>query len=74
MDRRKQREIAGMGGKAAHMKGTAHQWTSDEAKEAGRKGGIASHRRKQQRAALALVNTRQMHVSRTAAVGSSRVG
>jgi uncharacterized protein len=46
MDRNKQREIASKGGKAAHQKGTAHEWTSDEAREAGRKGGVASHRRK----------------------------
>jgi general stress protein YciG len=48
MDRSKQREIASKGGKAAHQKGTAHEWTSEEAREAGRKGGMASHRRKQQ--------------------------
>jgi uncharacterized protein len=38
----KQREIASKGGKAAHRKGTAHQWSSDEAREAGRKGGQIS--------------------------------
>jgi len=48
MERAKQREIASRGGKAAHQKGTAHEWTSEEAREAGRKGGMASHRRKQQ--------------------------
>ena len=48
MDRSKQRDIASKGGKAAHQKGTAHEWTSEEAREAGRKGGMASHRRKQQ--------------------------
>ena len=47
MDRRKQQEIASKGGKAAHQKRTAHEWTSEEAREAGRKGGMASHRRKQ---------------------------
>jgi len=47
MDRSKQRDIASKGGKAAHQKGTAHEWTSEEAREAGRKGGMASHRRKQ---------------------------
>jgi uncharacterized protein len=46
MDRNKQREIASKGGKAAHQKGTAHEWTTEEAREAGRKGGMASHRRK----------------------------
>jgi general stress protein YciG len=47
MDRAKQREIASKGGKAAHEKGTAHEWTGEEAKEAGRKGGAASHRNAQ---------------------------
>ena len=48
MDPAKQREIASKGGRAAHQKGTAHEWSSEEAREAGRKGGMASHRRKQQ--------------------------
>ena len=48
MDRGKQREIASKGGKAAHQKGSAHEWTSEEAREAGRKGGMASHKRKQE--------------------------
>jgi uncharacterized protein len=43
MDRDKQREIAGKGGRAAHVRGTAHEWTSEQAREAGRKGGRASH-------------------------------
>ena len=41
MDEDKQREIASKGGKAAHEKGTAHEFDSAEAKEAGRKGGQA---------------------------------
>jgi general stress protein YciG len=48
MDRSKQREIARKGGKAAHQKGTAHEWTSEEARDAGRKGGIASHQRRRE--------------------------
>jgi uncharacterized protein len=48
MDRLKQKEIASKGGKAAHQKGTAHEWTSEEAREAGRKGGMASHRRRKE--------------------------
>jgi general stress protein YciG len=39
MDAEKQREIARKGGRAAHEKGTAHEFTSDEARAAGRKGG-----------------------------------
>jgi general stress protein YciG len=46
MDPSKQREIASRGGRAAHIKGTAHEWSCDEAREAGRKGGFASQRRK----------------------------
>ena len=56
MDRGKQREIASKGGKAAHQKGTAHEWTSEEAREAGRKGGMASHRRKQEQTSTATVD------------------
>jgi len=48
MDRAKQRDIASKGGRAAHQKGTAHEWTSEEARDAGRKGGIASHRRRRE--------------------------
>ena len=44
MDAAKQREIASKGGKAAHAKGTAHEFTSDEARVAGRKGGEAVSR------------------------------
>jgi general stress protein YciG len=41
MDPERQRQIASEGGKAAHEKGTAHEFTSEEAREAGRKGGQA---------------------------------
>ena len=44
MDPTKQREIASKGGRAAHAKGTAHEFTSDEARVAGRKGGEAVSR------------------------------
>jgi hypothetical protein len=42
MSPEKQREIASKGGRAAHEKGTAHEWTADEARQAGRKGGQVS--------------------------------
>ena len=42
MSPEKQREIASKGGRAAHEKGTAHEWTADEARAAGRKGGQVS--------------------------------
>jgi hypothetical protein len=42
MSPEKQREIASKGGRAAHEKGTAHEWTADEARSAGRRGGQVS--------------------------------
>ena len=48
MDPQKQREIASKGGKAAHQKGTAHEFTSEEARVAGRKGGAASRAKRSQ--------------------------
>ena len=39
MDPQKQREIASAGGRAAHRQGVAHEWSSEEARDAGRKGG-----------------------------------
>lgn len=39
MDKERQREIASRGGRAAHVKGTAHEFSSDEARAAGQKGG-----------------------------------
>lgn len=52
MDRARQREIASLGGKAAHAKGTAHEFTPEEAREAGRKGGQASGERRAEAARL----------------------
>lgn len=42
MSPERQRQIAQQGGKAAHQQGVAHQWNRQEAKEAGKKGGLAS--------------------------------
>ena len=44
MDDQKQREIAAEGGRASHERGTAHEFNSQEAREAGRKGGEAVSR------------------------------
>lgn len=44
MDPKKQREIASKGGRAAHLHGAAHEWSSDEARMAGRKGGAMNKR------------------------------
>ncbi|MBV9880148.1 MAG: hypothetical protein JO180_06605 [Gemmatirosa sp.] len=52
MDPSRQREIASKGGRAAHEKGTAHEWSSDEARVAGQKGGIAVSRDRAHMAAI----------------------
>ena len=52
MSPEKQREIASKGGRAAHAKGTAHEWSSDEARVAGQKGGIAVSRDRAHMAAI----------------------
>jgi general stress protein YciG len=52
MDRGKQREIASKGGRAAHAKGTAHEFDSDEARNAGRKGGQAVSRNREHMAMI----------------------
>ena len=59
MDPQRQREIASEGGRAAHERGTAHEFTSEEAREAGRKGGQAraENRSARQRASSATAAT-----------------
>ena len=52
MDTGKQREIASKGGKAAHAQGRAHEFTPDEARVAGRKGGEAVSRDRAHMAAI----------------------
>lgn len=52
MDRERQREIASKGGRAAHAKGTAHEWSSQEARQAGRKGGEVVSRNREHMAEI----------------------
>lgn len=52
MDQGKQKEIASKGGRAAHAKGTAHEFDSSEARAAGRKGGMAVSRNRDHMAAI----------------------
>jgi general stress protein YciG len=47
MDAEKQKEIARKGGRAAHEQGVAHEWSSQEARDAGKKGGQARGRQNQ---------------------------
>jgi general stress protein YciG len=43
MSLEQRRAIARLGGQAAHKKGTAHEWSTEEARLAGRKGGLRRH-------------------------------
>jgi general stress protein YciG len=70
MDPARQREIASKGGRAAHEKGTAHEWSSDEARQAGRKGGVTVSRDRAHMAAIG----REGGESRGAAARQARQG
>ena len=74
MDPNKQREIASKGGKAAHQKGTAHEFTPDEARAAGRKGGEAVSRDRQHMADIGREGGQASHGRRkNAPVANSKV-
>jgi len=68
MDPARQREIASKGGRAAHEKGTAHEWSAGEAREAGRKGGVTVSRDRDHMAAIG----REGGESRSAAARQAR--
>lgn len=69
MDPAKQKEIASKGGKAAHAKGTAHEFTSDEARVAGRKGGEAVSRDRAHMSAIGREGGHSRGRARQAGVG-----
>src|SRR5687767_1807911 len=71
MDPSKQREIASKGGRAAHAKGTAHEFTSDEARVAGRKGGEAVSRDRAHMAAIGREGGHSRGARARAAAGST---
>jgi uncharacterized protein len=68
MDPARQKEIASKGGRAAHEKGTAHEWSSGEARDAGRKGGVTVSRDRAHMAAIG----REGGESRSAAARQAR--
>ena len=78
----KQNEIASKGGRAAHAKGTAHEFDSGEAREAGRKGGVAVSRNREHMAAIGRrggearghARGRAAAQANTAGMGSAREG
>src|SRR5260221_14725072 len=73
MDSSKQREIESKGGRAAHAKGAAHEFTSDEARVAGRKGGEADSRDRAHMSAIGREGVHSRGRSRQAQ-GSSNPG
>lgn len=64
MDPSRQREIASKGGKAAHQQGVAHEWSADEARAAGRKGGEAISKNKEHMAQIGRKGGEASHSSR----------
>ena len=64
MDPESQRQIASKGGKAAHEKGTAHEFSSEEAAEAGRKGGRSVSRNREHMAAIGRTNDAILYAGR----------
>jgi len=74
MDPQRQREIASEGGRAAHEKGTAHEFTSEEAREAGRKGGMARSANRRNAMSASSGSTASSHGGSTGGTGSSHSG
>lgn len=74
MDRDKQKEIASKGGRAAHAKGTAHEFDSGEAREAGRKGGVAVSRNREHMAAIGRRGGEARGQSRNRGVAQANTG
>ena len=74
MDRDKQKEIASKGGRAAHAKGTAHEFDSGEAREAGRKGGVAVSRNREHMAAIGRRGGEARGQSRNRGVAQTNTG
>lgn len=71
MDPERQRQIASMGGRAAHESGNAHEFTTEEARAAGRKGGEAVSRNREH---MAAIGRRGGEASRGGENGSRREG
>ena len=72
MDSSKQREIASKGGKAAHAQGRAHEFTADEARNAGRKGGEAVSRDRAHMAAIGRAGGQARGRNRAAQIARER--
>jgi general stress protein YciG len=69
MDPEKQREIARRGGKIAHLRGNAHEFTPEEAREAGRKGGQSVSKDRKHMAAIGRLGGEARSQSRASSSG-----
>ena len=74
MDSDKQREIARRGGRAAHQKGTAHEFTVDEARAAGRKGGVSVSRDREYMSRIGRAGGRSSRAGRRSGGPASSAG
>lgn len=74
MDAAKQREIASKGGRAAHAQGTAHEFSPEEAREAGRKGGQAVSRDREHMSAIGRKGGEARGAARRNSGSSSMIG
>lgn len=72
MDENQQREIASKGGQAAHQKGTAHEFDSEEARRAGQKGGEVVSRNREHMADIGRKGGESRQSASRAAQGESR--
>ncbi|HEX5323148.1 MAG TPA: KGG domain-containing protein [Capsulimonadaceae bacterium] len=72
MDEARKREIASKGGKAAHQKGTAHEFDSREAREAGRKGGETVSQNREHMAKIGRKGGENSHAGSTENKASGR--
>ncbi len=74
MDEQQQREIASKGGQAAHQKGTAHEFDSEEARRAGQKGGEAVSRDREHMADIGRKGGESRQSAHRAAVAAANGG
>lgn len=74
MDKSKQAAIASKGGKAAHAGGRAHEFTSEEAREAGRKGGVIVSADREHMAEIGRMGGRARGLKRAAEALAAREG
>ncbi len=74
MDQNQQREIASKGGQAAHQKGTAHEFDSEEARRAGQKGGEAVSRNRAHMADIGRKGGESRQSAQRAALAAKNAG